>query len=70
MKPRGFTLVELMIVLAIIAIVATLAIVNLSGATKVSNETAAVKTLKTISEAQAIYRRQNGTFAVLTALTE
>jgi len=49
----GFTLVELMIVVAIIAIIASIAAPKLVGARLAANEAAAIATLRTISTAQA-----------------
>ncbi|MCW8141463.1 MAG: prepilin-type N-terminal cleavage/methylation domain-containing protein [Planctomycetota bacterium] len=55
-KKRGFTLIELMIVIAIIAIIAAIAIPNLIEARKHGNEAAAIGALKTISTSQTVFR--------------
>ena len=65
-QKRGFTLIELMIVIAIIAIIAAIAIPNLIEARKHGNEAAAIGALKTINTCQAIFREgdkdEDGTF--------
>lgn len=69
-KKSGFTLIELMIVVAIIAIIAAIAIPNLLRSRMQSNETAAIGNCKTIGTAQNSYRASHdtyGTFADLTA---
>lgn len=55
-KKKGFTLIELMIVIAIIAIIAAIAIPNLIEARKHGNEAAAIGALKTINTSQTLFR--------------
>ena len=56
---KAFTLVEVMIVIAIIVTLAAIAIPNLLRARAVSNETVAQATLKTISNACEAYAARN-----------
>jgi prepilin-type N-terminal cleavage/methylation domain-containing protein len=54
---KGFTLIELMIVVAIIAIIAAIAIPSLLRSRMATNATAAAAALKALIEAQEIYHR-------------
>src|ERR687891_2291845 len=64
---RGFSLIELMIVIAIIGILIAVGITGYKAAIKAANEAAAVKTLRSIAEQQMLYfnshqRNSFGTF--------
>jgi type IV pilus assembly protein PilA len=54
-RQKGFSLVELLIVVAIILIIAAIAIPNLLRARISANEAAAVSTLRTLNTAQVSY---------------
>jgi len=61
MRNKGFTLIELMIVIAIIAIIAAIAIPSLLRSRMAANETAAVGACKAFATAENIYRRTDWT---------
>ena len=53
---RGFSLLELLIVVAIILIIATIAVPSLLRSRQAANESAAVASLKTVSTAEVNYQ--------------
>jgi len=53
---RGFSLIELLIVVAIILIIAAIAIPNLMRARIAANESSAVSSIRTMNSAQATYQ--------------
>ena len=68
LKKRGFSLIELLIVIAIILIIVTVAVPKLTNARRFAQETAAINAIQTIHTMQVQYNSQYGRYA--TTLTE
>ena len=68
-KRSAFTLVELMIVLAIIAIIAAFAIPNLMKSRMSANETSAVGSLRALMSAEETYQNRFGVYGSLEQLS-
>ncbi len=67
-RKQGFTLIELMIVVAIIAIIAAIAIPSLLAARIAGNEASAISSLRTLSTVNEQYRTRFGGYATSLAL--
>jgi prepilin-type N-terminal cleavage/methylation domain-containing protein len=67
-RAKGFSLIELLVVVAIILIIAAIAIPNLLRARMSANESAAVSTVRNINNSQATYLTQFSTVGFAASL--
>ncbi|MBZ5584953.1 MAG: prepilin-type N-terminal cleavage/methylation domain-containing protein [Acidobacteriia bacterium] len=65
---RGFSLIELLIVIAIILIIITMAVPKFNQAKKFANETAAIRAIQAVHSGETMYQSQYGRYA--TSLAE
>lgn len=59
-QDKGFSLIELLIVVVVIALIAAIAIPNLLASRRASNEANAVASIRTIARAEAVYHSSAG----------
>ena len=69
LKPRGFSLLELLVVVGIILIIAAIAIPNLLRARMAANESSAVTSIRTVNSAEVTYRTTYPTVGFAAALS-
>ena len=67
---EGFSIIELLIVVALILIIAAIAIPNLLKARMSANEGSATASMRTIGSGELLYRSTQGVFTTLSGLSQ
>jgi type IV pilus assembly protein PilA len=67
-REQGFSIIELLIVVAIVSLIAAIAIPNLRKARQGANSASAVQSLRTITTAQILYERKTKEYGTLAQL--
>ena len=65
---KGFSLIELLVVVAVVLILAAVAVPNLLRARRAANEASSVASLRAISSGQLAYRHTQGSYTTLAGL--
>ena len=67
-KSKGFSLIELLVVVAVVLILAAIAVPNLLRARRAANESSSVASLRAIASGQMAYRHSQGAYTTLAGL--
>jgi len=69
-KDRGFTIVELLVVIVVIGILAAITMVSYTGVTAKANTTKALSNAQSVQTILEVYYADNGNYPATTALVE